>query len=124
MHWTVDILIKMQGYETLTKEFIDFFIGLWEKTKPLNSEEARAKLNLEELLNFNQTEISHFQDLSKKGQYSIKFLILLAKLLMVQEKTNRSDAYMFKKLLIALRKGDDLFDILSVASHTGRPRRG
>jgi len=120
VHWTVDILFKMQAYKRLTKEFIKFFIEQWEQTVPLRSESERDNLNLEEILNLNKKEIEKFKSLSKKGEYSIRFLILLAKLLMLQEKTNRSDAFMFKKLLNSLHEGKDLFAILSRASFVGR----
>jgi hypothetical protein len=49
-----------------------------------------------------------------------KFLILLAKLLMIQEKTNLETAYMFRKLLEALKAGDDIFKIVSIATHNRR----
>jgi len=39
---------------------------------------------------------------------------------MIQEKTNLETAYMFKKLLDALRDGGDIFSVVSIASHTGR----
>jgi len=39
---------------------------------------------------------------------------------MIQEKTNRADAYMFKNLLEALKKGEDIFSIVSIATHRGR----
>jgi len=39
---------------------------------------------------------------------------------MIQEKTNMPGAYMFKKLLEALKKGDDIFSIVSIATHTKR----
>ena len=42
---------------------------------------------------------------------------MLAFLLMKQEKTNRNDAYMFKKLLISLKEQKDLFEIISIATH-------
>jgi len=45
---------------------------------------------------------------------------LLAKLLMIQEKTNLETAYMFKNLLEALRGKGDIFSVVSIASHTGR----
>ena len=35
---------------------------------------------------------------------------------MLQEKTNREDAYMFKNVLDGLRAGKDLFKILSTAT--------
>jgi len=120
IHWTVDILLKMQTYKELTQDFVDFFIRLWGKTKPLQSEEERQKIDCAALLNLSSEEISRFEKLSRKGEYSVKFLILLAKLLMLQEKTNRADAYMFKNVLMSLKEGKDLFGILSTASFGGR----
>jgi len=38
----------------------------------------------------------------------------------IQEKTNMPEAYMFKKLLEALKKGEDIFSIVSIATHRGR----
>ena len=61
-----------------------------------------------------------YKDISNFGEYRIEFLILLAKLLMIQEKTNMADAFMFRKLLEALKRGEDIFSIVSIASHTGR----
>jgi len=116
IHWTVDILMKSQTYKGLTTEFLDFFIDIWNNTKPLKSEEERQSLDLGRLLNFSKEEIEKFKVLSKKGEYSVRFLILLAKLLMLQEKTNREDAYMFKNVLDGLKSGEDLFRILSAAT--------
>jgi hypothetical protein len=39
---------------------------------------------------------------------------------MAQEKTNMPDAYMFRKLLEALKRGDDIFSIVSLATHRGK----
>ena len=87
----------------------------------MQTEKERQSLDLERLLNLNKDEIERFKVLSQKGEYSVKFLILLAKLLMVQEKTNRPDAYMFKRVLDGLREGRDLFRLLSTAT-MGRGR--
>jgi len=116
IHWTVDVLMKMEGYPKLTREFVKFFIDVWEKTKPLKNESQRQELNLKSLLEISSLEIKKFKDLSKRGEYSVRFLILLAKLLMLQEKTNRADAYMFKRVLEQLKKGKDLFRILATAT--------
>jgi hypothetical protein len=116
IHWTVDILMKMQSYGDLTKEFLDFFINIWNKTIPLKNEAERQALDLEAMLGISKKEIEKFQKLSKRGEYSVRFLILLAKLLMLQEKTNRSDAYMFKHVLDGLRGEEDLFHILATAT--------
>jgi hypothetical protein len=72
------------------------------------------------LLEAHKDKIQEYKDISNFGEYRIEFLILLAKLLMIQEKTNMADAFMFKKLLEALKKGEDIFSIVSIASHTGR----
>ncbi len=123
IHWTVDILMKMQTFKDLTQQFLDFFIGIWNKTVPIQSEQERQSLDLQSLLNLNKEEIERFQELSKKGEYSVRFLILLAKLLMLQEKTNRPDAYMFKRVLDGLRTGEDLFHVLSTATLQARGGR-
>jgi len=120
IHWTVDILIKLQQDKVLTKDFLGFMLNEWNSTEPIESEDKREVLDPEELLRLSKEEIKKYENLSKAGEYSIKFLILLAKLLMLQEKTNRRDAYMFKKLLNAINNGEDLFQIISKASYTGR----
>ena len=120
IHWVVDILMKMQSYKELTEEFIDFFINVWHETAPLSSDRKRNALDLGAILRLSEKEITKFSQLSHKGEYSVKFLILLAKLLMIQEKTNRVDAYMFKRVLDGLKEGKDLFRILATASFGGR----
>ncbi len=120
IHWTVDILMKMQTYKELTQQFLDYFIDVWNKTEPLKSEDERQSLDCKSILDFSEVELDKIKELSTKGEYSVKFLILLAKLLMIQEKTNRADAYMFNNVLQGLRKGNDLFSILSSATLRSR----
>ena len=121
IHWAVDVLIKLHEDRAMTQEFLDFLLGVWQTTQPVrNRDQQQSNLSIEHLLHSSQSMIHQYDALSNKGEYSIKFLILLAKLLMVQEKTNLETAYMFKKLLEALRRGDDIFSIVSKASHTGR----
>jgi len=117
IHWAVDVLIKMYSNEDLTKRFIDFLIKEWENTSSIYTEEEREKiLNAQSLLNAVNNECQNYATLSSIGEYNIKFLILIAKLLMCQEKTNRNDAYMFKKLLDELKEGKDIFKIVAVAT--------
>jgi len=121
IHWAVDILIKLHEDRAKTQEFLDFLLGVWRATKPVTSKkQQRDSLTIETLLQDSQNTIHEHDALSNKGEYSVKFLILLAKLLMIQEKTNLETAYMFKNLLEALRKGRDIFSVVSIASHTGR----
>lgn len=124
IHWAVDMLIKLHENPEHTKQFLNTLISIWNTTEPLKSEHQRSNvLDIDYLLNVNKDEIEKIKDkLKNKGEYSINFLIILARLLMLQEKTNRNDAYMFKNLLDALYSGRDIFKIVSIASHTGRKK--
>lgn len=121
IHWAVDLMIKMHSDSEGTKQFLNFLIQMWKKIKPLKSDEERTKtLSIKFLLQENQKEILEYEELGKKGEYSIRFLILLAKLLMIQEKTNLETAYFFHNLLKALHEGKDIFKIISIATHNRR----
>jgi len=121
IHWAVDILIKMHEDKIKTQSFLDFLLGVWNRTTPVrNREQQQDILSIDTLLQDSQALISEYEALSNKGEYSIKFLILLAKLLMIQEKTNLETAFMFKNLLEALRGKGDIFSVVSIASHNGR----
>jgi hypothetical protein len=121
IHWAVDILIKMHQERGLVEGFLDFLIKIWNETNQQESESQRAEaIKTENLIPKTEEESKTFYDLNKYGEYSIKFLILLAKLLMQQEKNNMKDAYFFKRLLDELKEGKDIFRIVSIASHTGR----
>ena len=118
IHWAIDILIKQYQEDGETSRLLDFLIDMWEHhISPWNSEgEREAFLNEQNLMNEVNLEAANYPALANKGEYSVKFLILLAKLLMVQEKTNRHDAYMFGNLLKQLKEHDNIFRIVSTAT--------
>ncbi len=121
IHWAVDILIKMSLEKEKTQEFIKFLIDYWNKNvSPIRSKKEREKLLNEDLLKEVDEEAKKYPELSNKGEYSVKFLLLIAKLLMYQEKTNLETAYMFKNLLEALKEGENIFKIVSIATHNKR----
>lgn len=119
IHWAVDAIIKMQHNDKETKKFLQFLINLWNtQIQPLKSKEERdLLLDVEKLKKEANTEANRYPQLANKGEYSIRFLYLIAKLLMVQEKTNLSNAYMFKNLLEALKVHKDIYKIVSIATH-------
>ena len=119
IHWAVDILIKMHSNEEATKRFVDFLIDYWNNdVQPLRTDDERASLlNVDMLLQEVDAEAKNYVELSNKGEYSVKFLLLIAKLLMIQEKTNREDAYMFGRVLESLKESKDIFRIVSTATH-------
>ena len=121
IHWAVDLLIKQFVSPKETKRFLVFLISLWNSISSINSYETRRRiLNIDSLLNCHSGKIQEFANLSNIGEYDIQFLILVAKLLMIQEKANREDAYMFKNLLESLKEGKDIFKIVSIASMRNR----
>ena len=118
IHWAVDIMIKHYCDAETTDNLLDFLLRLWENATPItNNEERSILLNTDSLIEDVNREASQYESLAQYGEYSIKFLILLAKLLMIQEKTNRHDAYMFKRLLEQLREHKDIYRIVSTATY-------
>ena len=117
IHWAVDMLIKHYSEPHETDLLLDSLLNQWEQTVPLESKEAQEYLlSSERLLDDVNDEAMKYDNLTGKGEYSVKFLILIAKLLMVQEKTNRHDAYMFKNLLEKLKEHRNIFEIVSTAT--------
>ena len=117
IHWAVDILIKHYSEPHETDLLLDSLLKLWEQTIPMKSKDDQERLlSPDKLLDEVNKEAEKYNKLAGKGEYSVKFLILIAKLLMVQEKTNRHDAYMFKKLLEKLKEHKNIFEIVSTAT--------
>lgn len=121
IHWTVDMLIKLYQDEATTLKFLSKLQDMWNESKPITTQEEFDNIDIGKLYKEFEGDINSFKTLNSKGEYSVGFLILLAKLLMVQEKTNRSDAYMFGNILEKLKSGNkELFSLISTATHNGR----
>ena len=121
IHWAVDVLIKHYSEPQETDLLLKHLLEIWEKTNPIKTEEERDELlKTENLLSEVNEEAKDYPKLAGKGEFSVKFLILIAKLLMVQEKTNRNDAFMFKRLLEQLKAHNDIFKIVATATLTHR----
>lgn len=120
IHWVVDILMKMQGEEMLTKKYLEAIQNCWITCVPLtNNDFDTLKALIEN--GEKEIEIEKYYDLNAFGEYNVEFLYVLMELLAVQEKTNRSDAYMFGKIIEELLEADrDIFKIISTAGFGGR----
>lgn len=117
IHWAVDMLIKHYSEPHETDLLLESLLNLWEQTNPLETKQDQDKLLFpKKLLEDVNDEAQKYGKLAGKGEYSVKFLILIAKLLMIQEKTNRHDAYMFKNLLEKLKEHRNIFEIVSTAT--------
>lgn len=120
IHWVVDILMKMQGNEELTKEYLLAIQNCWNTCVPLSNNDFDT---LKDLIETGEKDIKigQFFDLNVFGEYDVEFLYVLMELLAVQEKTNRADAYMFGKIIEELLETDrDIFKIIATAGFGGR----
>lgn len=122
IHWAVDVLMKMQGNEELTKQYLQTIQRYWNTCAPLsNNDFDTLKTLIED--GEKEIELEKYFALNAFGEYDIEFLYILMELLAVQEKTNRADAYMFGSIIEELLEPDkDIFTIISTAGF-GR-RRG
>jgi len=120
IHWVVDILMKMQGNEELTKKYLLAIQNCWNTSVPLSNNDFET---LKTLIKNGEKdiEIERYFDLNPFGEYDVEFLYVLMELLAVQEKTNRADAYMFGEIIEELLETDrDIFKIISTAGFGGR----
>lgn len=120
IHWVVDILMKMQGNEALTKQYLEAIQNCWNTCVPLtNNDFGTLKMLIEN--GENEIDITQYFPLNRFGEYDVEFLYVLMELLAVQEKTNREDAYMFGNIIEELLEADrDIFKIISTAGFGGR----
>lgn len=120
IHWVVDILMKMQGNEGLTKRYLLAIQNCWNTCVPLHNNDYDT---LKGLIQGGESDIdiSQYFALNSYGEYDVEFLYVLMELLAVQEKTNREDAYMFGNIIAELLETDrDIFKIISTAGFGGR----
>ena len=120
IHWAVDLLLKRQAERELTRSFIKEIKNEWENSQPLKNNDEKSLTTLVD--NYIEiTDASKYKELDGYGEYDIEFLIVLMVLLMTQEKTNRTDAYMFGKVLDSLLEDElDIFSIMSASGFGGR----
>ena len=112
--------MKMQGNEILTKNYLQAIQDCWNSCVPLtNNDYDTLKVLIEN--GENDIDIEQYFPLNDFGEYDVEFLYVLMELLAVQEKTNRTDAYMFGKIIEELLETDrDIFKIISTAGFGGR----
>jgi hypothetical protein len=116
IHWVVDLMVKQEHDARLTRQLLIAFQDQWNNTIPLTNRRMTTIRNSMQL-STNQTLLTTFASLNAYGFYNIDFLMHLMELLMVQEKTNNPNAYMFGDIINALIQNRDLFKIISTATH-------
>ena len=117
IHWAIDLLIKKEHNKELTKKFIRYLLGMWDKIQPFRNKEEQQKC---ELKFTNPENMKEFEELNKYGEYSVEFIGHILELIMIQEKTGNIQAHMFKETLEAIYNDKDIFSIVSKATYTGK----
>ncbi len=113
-HWVVDLLLKMQKKESLTKQFINELIEVREKCQPAENNKKETLISITEKCT-TLIDVSHYEDLNDIGLYDITFLSILLPLLIIQEKTNYGeDAKMLKNIFNELSKDKEELDIYRI----------
>lgn len=124
IHWTVDVLIKQEYNKTIVNKFLVNLLNDWGNYNIIPNlksvDERNSFLKPDNLLRYVFIEAEKYDDTKLRGEYPIAFLILISRILMVQERTNREDAYMFKHLLESLKEHKDLYTVISKATFNGR----
>ena len=119
VHWAVDLLMKLQGNRELTISLIQAIRAQWDLELSLSSNSLE---DIEKAVNTTNGafDLSGYEELNQYGEYEVDFLFILMKLLMIQERTNRPDAFMFGGILDKLiAEPLDIFSIISSAGFRG-----
>lgn len=119
IHWAVDLLIKKFLSRELTNSLLHVFRQCWDDVQGLNSRDADSIIRSLSIAQ-NQEHLQRFEPLNTLGFFKIDFLLHLMELLMLQEKSNNPNAYMFKEVLDGLLNSSDLYKIISTVTHRGR----
>lgn len=117
LHWAIDLIIKKEHDPELTKNFIRFLLGMWDKVRPFASKEEQQKC---EIKFSNENNLSQFAALDGYGEYPVEFISKVMELIMIQEKTGNAQAFMFKGVLESILKDKDIFSIVASAGYNGR----
>lgn len=122
IHWIVDWMLKREHNKPKVKELVALFQKLWEQTSP---EKCTQKLkwlhektaSLKSLYEDVKQDVEKFKELNRNWYYHVDFLIFSGYLLLLQEKANRADAYMFQRMFSALWKEySDLYQVITDAT--------
>ena len=117
LHWAIDLIIKKEHNAELTKDFIHYLLQMWNKVEPFGSKNEQQECKLRYS---GPDQISQFIPLDSYGEYPVEFIAEVMELIMIQEKTGLSEAFMFQSVLQSIYEDQDIFSIVASASFNGR----
>ena len=115
IYWVVDALLKREKEPLLTEEFLNKFVSSWTALETFKS---NNKKDIEEWINkyLADIDLTEYESLNQYGFLSIKTLYQILMLLSGNEKSSRSDAFMFRTIITRIAEGDaDLYDVVAWA---------
>ena len=122
IHWVLDILVKREHNQKLVNNFLNEMLSRWNSIEPLPDRKYNTIVN-NLLLSRDNSFVSQFNELNKFGFWNMEFITHLIELLMLQEKTNNPNAYMFAKVVKSILEERDPYTIVSDATMGGGRRR-
>ena len=113
IHLIIDLYMKRAGNKQLTMGLVDHIINnIILKVQPSN-------INPPKLQIFSPEQMERFKELDNYGEYPIEFLLVIAELIMIQEKTNYPKGILNLNLFRAFREEKDIFSVVSAATFRG-----
>lgn len=110
IHLVVDLFAKRTGDLSLTNQLVDHIIAnIILKVSPAQTFPPKLQI-------FTSAHVPTFNALSRYGEYSVDFLLVITELIMIQEKTNYPQGSLNLKLFGKIRSGADIFSIVSAAT--------
>jgi hypothetical protein len=115
-HWVVDLIIKMEYDKNAVKEFIEFYIELYDKIKPFRTITERNSYRIR----YVKKSVTLLEKVKSRGQYSPEYLATILELFIKCEKQT-ANAFMFKDLLNLIKKYcEDSVDFYRLIGHSKR----
>jgi hypothetical protein len=113
IHLIIDLYMKLSKNEELTMKLVDHIINIILKVKPATAFPPNLQL-------FKQEQAEQFGELDRYGEYSVEFILVVAELIMIQEKTNYPDGTLNLKLFQKFRNKESIFSVVSSATFANR----
>lgn len=109
IHLVIDLYMKLAGNRELTMQLVDHIIEIINTVRHSTSNPPALQV-------FSPGHVEQFRELDAHGEYRVEFLLVVAELIMIQEKTNYPDGTLNLKLFELFRKEADIFSVVSAAT--------
>lgn len=122
IHWIFDIMIKKEHKKEEIKSFVNFLLKKWQMLDSIFCSNELKSLHkweksLIDLFNEIKKDLNNFEKIDNYWYFSKDFLGLFWYLMILQEKNNNSNAYMFKNMLEwVLNDEYNPYKIISIAT--------